>query len=182
MPGHKGIKLIVDEEISLCQFSVDDVDDIFALIDRNREHLSQNGDITARKYPDRESVLESIVNPVNPSRLRFGIWASGTYVCTINLTPDKGRDSAELGCYLGREFSGRGYMSRSMKRIVRYGFDELGLPEIYGKVHRNNQRSISLVTSLGFAADGSKSNDNEIYFSIKQDRLSLRIPLKPFYY
>ena len=161
-----GIELGVDEEISLRQFSIEDVDDIFDLIDRNREHLSQYEDDTAEKYSKRKDVLDSIVKPDDPSKLRFGIWANGIYVGTVNLTPDKGGDRAEIGYYLGKEFMGRRYMTRSVNRVVRYGLDDLEFSEIYGKVHRDNISSIAVLSRCGFSVDEDRSNDRDFCFSI----------------
>ncbi|MFC1608946.1 hypothetical protein ACFL2R_01660 [Patescibacteria group bacterium] len=66
--------LSTDSGIILRQFCVEDVDAIFQLIDSNREHLSQFGEDTAKKYPDRDSVYRSVVYPKNSRRIRLGIW------------------------------------------------------------------------------------------------------------
>jgi RimJ/RimL family protein N-acetyltransferase len=146
----KPLVLIVDEEITLKQFSVEDVDEIFYLIDRNRAHLSQYDDITAEKYPTKNSVLESIINPANSLRLRFGILANSVYVGSINLTLGKEKE-AEVGYYLGKEFEGKGFISRSLKRIIKYGFEELLCNTIWAGTHLDNKKSQKVLESCGFA-------------------------------
>lgn len=62
----------------------------FSLINQNREHLSQHGDITAAKYPTEDQILHSIIGPSNSDKLRYGIWTKDNeYVGTTNFTPDK---------------------------------------------------------------------------------------------
>ncbi len=139
------------EGLVLKQFTPEDAQVIFDLIDRNREHLSQNGDQTSEKYPTLESVLESITHPSNPNRLRFGIWENGTYVGTINLTIQETQEGkeAEIGYYLGKEFEGRGYMTKAAKRIVQYSLDELQLNEVHAWLNRNNSRSAETIKRAG---------------------------------
>ena len=60
-------------EISLRQYTPRDAGEIFALIDRNREHLSKYGEDTSLRYPTLESVRESIRYPDDAAKLRFGI-------------------------------------------------------------------------------------------------------------
>ena len=48
------------EDIQISILSEDDAEELFLLIYRNREHLSQFGEGTAKKYPDVESVKQSI--------------------------------------------------------------------------------------------------------------------------
>lgn len=69
----KPIEILVRSTgIRLKQFIQTDSKAIFDLINKNREHLSQFGDTTAEKYQNVESVEDSILNPKNPNRLRFG--------------------------------------------------------------------------------------------------------------
>ncbi|RJQ15485.1 N-acetyltransferase [Candidatus Woesearchaeota archaeon] len=143
------LELVVDEELQLKEFRPEDAAAIFNLIDRNRAHLSQHGDDTAQKYPTETVVYESIVHPKNPQRKRFGMWSEDTLVGSINLTLEG--HSAEIGYYLGSEFQGKKYMTRSVRRIVSYGFDELGLKRIYAKVHVQNMASRAVLMAAGFS-------------------------------
>ena len=94
------------------------------MINRNRGHFSQFGDETADKYKTLRDVEESILNPKNPNRLRFGVWSSGgEFVGSINLTPDKDNGQrCEIGYYLGPEYIGKGYMLNSVLTLSTYGF------------------------------------------------------------
>ena len=162
------LELVVDHEITLRQFAPCDAPTIFSVIDRNRDWLSQHGDITASKYPTEESVYESIINPPNPLRLRFGIITAGALVGTVNLTLDSDQSllykRAEIGAWVGKEYSRKGYCRRSINGLVKYGFETLGLDEIWALVNKENQESISMITQAGFSVQEERSTPEEWYF------------------
>lgn len=97
IPTKKPLEIVSkDGQVTLRQLTLEDVEELFALIDRNRDHLSQFGDDTATKYPTVESVRESIEKPKNPKRMRFAIRnIQGQIVGSINLTSDD--DNPERG-------------------------------------------------------------------------------------
>lgn len=154
-----------DLEICLTELDLEDSMKVFKLIDRNREHLSQHGDNTAAKYPDMASVIDSIIHPHNTRRVRFGIRnPKGIYVGTINITLDEENSlRAEVGYYLGAEFVGNGYMAKALQALEEYAFNQMGIEELYGEVHENNQASSKVLIKAGFSEGGRK--DNHVIFS-----------------
>jgi len=159
------IELTVDSEIVLRQFRAEDAKVIFELIGRNRKHLSQHNDNTSLKYPTEASVLESIEHPKNPSRLRFGIWVKETYVGTINITPQDDKSSAEIGDYIGKEFTNKGYSTKSLNRIVLYAFENLRLSEVFGLVHKDNTPSIKVLCKAGFTEASEKRKGDILFYN-----------------
>jgi len=153
--------------VNLKTFVVDDAPEIFSLINRNREHLSQFGDETSHKYPNLESVVSNITNPKKPTRRRFAIRNQNKeLVGSINITPDVGDPtSAEIGYYLGSEYTGKGYMSESVKTLTDYAFNNLGCKRIYGKVVIGNTASSNVFKKCGFIE--TDRNEKEIIFSKK---------------
>ena len=138
--------------ITLREFGQESIGEIFSLIDRNRDHLSQFGDDTARKYKTPKSVERSITHQKNPARLRFGIWnRENELVGSINLTPDKDNPKrGEIGYYLGGEFVGKGYMRKSLLTLCDYALNKLGYEELYGEVSKDNLRSANVLVKAGF--------------------------------
>ena len=144
------VELIVDDEIVLRLYTLEDVDVIFDLIDRNRDHLNQFAEGTSDKYPIRESVVESLECSPNPDKLRYGIWVGDTYVGTVNLVPYAIRQ-AEVGYYLGEEFQGHGYMTRSVNCLVDSAINEMGFEfGVVAEVHIDNTASRSVLERCGF--------------------------------
>lgn len=77
-----------DKRVFLRLYIPEDAPAAFALIDRNRAHLSRHNEPTALNYPTYERFERSITHSSNEKRLRFGIWNSdGDIVGSINLTP-----------------------------------------------------------------------------------------------
>lgn len=148
--------------IQLRQFTQEDAREIFELIDRNRDHLSQFGDDTAQKYPTYESVLESIVNPKKPKRLRFAIRTRGTgeFLGSINLTPDEDNpERGEVGYYMGSQHQGKGFATEAVNMLCGFAFEEKGYRELYAKVHSDNKASQKVLIKTGFIQTGTKDGD-----------------------
>ncbi|MFC1653886.1 GNAT family N-acetyltransferase [Patescibacteria group bacterium] len=148
---------LVGEEITLTEFTLNDAEEVFNLIDRNRGHLSQHDDTTAKKYKRKEDVARSIAHPENPNRLRFAVRnRDGALVGSINLTPDEDIEGgAEIGYYLGSEFTGHGYMTKAVKLLAEYALRTARHQFVYGNVQVDNQASASVLTRNGFEPSGN---------------------------
>jgi len=119
----------------------------FNAVESNRDHLSQFGDETAIKYPDIDSVREARINPSAPDKLRLGIWNEGTFIGSINLTPDK-HGAAEIGYWLDDRYSGQGYATIATKALARYSSKKYTV--VYAKVSDENSASRAVLERAGF--------------------------------
>lgn len=151
-----------DGEITLRQYTIDDAAEVFAIINRNREHLSQNHEDTADKYPTLQVMEESILHPKNPERRRFAIRnRQDVIVGGINLTTDDEKpEEAEIGYWQGKEFTGKGYTGRAVETLTAFGFENLGYKTIYGKVFETNEPSVKVLQRAGYIQTGK--NDGYI--------------------
>ncbi len=69
-------------------------------------------------------------------------------------------DRAEIGYAMIRESAKRkGYMSETVPRIIRYGFETMNLHRIEAFVHPSNVPSIKLIERSGFSYEGHKRED-----------------------
>lgn len=152
--------------ITLKPFTANDAREIFELIDRNREHLSQHGDTTAEKYQTEQDVLDSIVNPKNPERLRLAIRnQSNQIIGSINLTPDKAiKTRAEIGYYLGKEYTGHGRMTEAVVALVSYAYFNRGITYFFGDVHKDNIASARTLINVGFEVSRKGKGENDIRY------------------
>ncbi len=62
--------------------------------------------------------------------------------------------NAELVYWLGKEFWGRGYMPEAAARLVKFGFEELGLERIAVGCFARNKASARVIEKLGFTYEG----------------------------
>ncbi|MFE9277818.1 GNAT family N-acetyltransferase [Paenibacillus glucanolyticus] len=89
--------------------------------------------------------------------LRWGIELQGTsgLIGTIGFNLWSPRHKrAEIGYELHPEFWGQGYASEAASAIIAYGFHTLDLSRIGAVVLIQNQASRTLLTKLGFEAEG----------------------------
>ncbi len=135
--------------IRLKQLQLQDAPTYFDLVDFDRKHLSQFDDDTARKYPDIRSVVESILHPQDPEKLRFGIWNGSTMVGSINLIPQE-NDEAEIGYWVGKEHTGHGYATKSVKALSKYAFEVLGKSRLTANVFWGNDASRRTLEKAGY--------------------------------
>ena len=91
--------------LTLKQLTEEDVEAYHQLIDFDRDHLRQFGDNTGDKYPDAESIKESIVNPKRAGRIRYGVWIGGNMVARVSIESISG-NTAEVGYLVGKKYIG----------------------------------------------------------------------------
>lgn len=86
----------------------------------------------------------------NPNDYRCAILADDIYVGNIYLT-DICSNCAEYHIFIGnREYWGKGVAKAASSLIIEYGFNSLGLREIYLSVRKQNTSALMLYKSLGF--------------------------------
>lgn len=177
-------RIDVGADVALKRLTLDDAEELFALIDRNRAHLSQFGERTSAKYPTISSLVESIRHPPDPVKLRMCIQASGEIVGSINLMPYHSAMTpycrahippfdadppfiAEIGYYLGAEHGGRGYMSQAVGVLTSYAF-QYGFDELFATIHPENIPSIRVVERNGYRETLALS-DKKTFLKLKEE-------------
>jgi len=158
LPTSERIVLQGNDTVRLMQLVVDDAQPYFDLIAFDPEHLRQNDDDTADKYPDVASVQQSIENPAKPNKYRFGIWDGDAMVGSDNLTLE-GKGKAELGSWVGKQYVGRGYAGRGRSLLVDFAFHTLGLDEVHCDIVVGNEASRRSVEKSGFEFAGEFVDD-----------------------
>ncbi|WP_099352491.1 GNAT family N-acetyltransferase [Fredinandcohnia onubensis] len=66
---------------------------------------------------------------------------------------------AEIGYELQPQYWRKGYATEAVKRVITYGFDNLGLTRIGAVVFLENAASNELLTKLGFEKEGILRNN-----------------------
>ncbi len=138
------------DSISLKELIPDDASLYFGLVEQDRDHLSQHGDVTAQKYQTEAAVRRSIKNSGKPQKYRFGIWDNDVMVGSNNLTPKDG-NRAELGSWIGKVHTGSNYAARARTLLVDFAFNQLQLDEVFCEIVIGNVASQKSVEKSGFA-------------------------------
>lgn len=139
------------EAVRLKQLTIEHAPVYFEAVDANRENLSQFEDPTSEKYPTLASVEQSIANPDNPDKLRFGIWDGDTFVGSANLTPQED-GSAEIGYWTDGRVLRRGYATLAAKAISAFAASNYS--KVFAEVMEGNDASASVLKKSGFRQVG----------------------------
>ncbi|QTD56016.1 GNAT family N-acetyltransferase [Parasphingorhabdus cellanae] len=73
----------------------------------------------------------------------------------------------EIGYILNRSAWGAGIAREAVSRVIRYGFEELGLRRIYADVDPENMSSIKLLKVLGFQQEAHLRQESKTHIGIR---------------
>ena len=71
--------------------------------------------------------------------------------------------SCSLGYWIGRPHARRGHTSAAVRRLARFAFDDLGLHRVEAACQPDNEPSRTLLTKVGFTAEGLARSYLKIY-------------------
>lgn len=149
------------ERLFLVPRVLDDLEDYVAMdSDRDVRALITpqfRDDFTPELY--RANLPARIATDFGPG---FGFWTlrlrvSREFVGMVLLMPVEGKGpEIEMGWRMPKAEWGRGYASEAARRVLAYGRDTLGLPQIVALINPQNVRSIAVATKLGMVRAGER--------------------------
>lgn len=150
--------LRIDDDVSLRLLEERHAEDLFAVIDANRDHLSRWFD-----WIDRTTAVEHTRDFLRRSLAKFaegngfeaGIFFREEHVGMLGLHYIR-RDvgATELGYWLAERAQGMGVMTRAVKGLSDILFDDYGLKRVEIRCHPDNARSRAVPERLGFVQEG----------------------------
>jgi len=176
-------KLVVNDEIILKILDLSDSQTIFNAIDQNRFFLRKWLPFidTTRTEKDTLSFVKSIVDDVERRQEIFTIWYKNEFSGLIGLKDiDYLNRRIEIGYWLIEKMTGKGIVSLSVNKIIRFIFEELEMNRIQIKCGVENNKSSAIPKKFGFTLEGverqgEKHNFNyidlEVYSLIKKEWL-----------
>jgi RimJ/RimL family protein N-acetyltransferase len=79
----------------------------------------------------------------------------GRWIGVIGLHEARAYRRAELGYWLGKPYWNHGYASEAARRLVRYGFEELGLNRVHAACYASNRGSARVMEKAGMTFEGT---------------------------
>ncbi|MFZ4826732.1 MAG: GNAT family N-acetyltransferase [Phototrophicaceae bacterium] len=167
---------------SLRPFEEKHVTEVFALIEDNREFLSQWLD-----WVDEHTSLEDTLKMMQEAVRQFasknglmaGIWYEDRLVgCVGHRHIDWQNHTAKLTFWIAEPYQGAGLVSRSVKSVIQHSFYQLELGRLEIECGIDNERAIQLAERLGFMREGILRNalwlqnrplDKVIYGLLRED-------------
>ncbi|MEX2203640.1 MAG: GNAT family protein [Actinomycetota bacterium] len=131
-----------------------DADDVFAVIDSNRDRLrpwmpwvdGTVGPADTRAFIERDRASNGMD--------ALGIYVDGGYIGGIGIRPDTAHGDAEIGYWIGSAHEGRGLVTRACRALIDLAFGELGLHRVTIRAAPDNARSRAIPERLGFREEG----------------------------
>lgn len=94
----------------------------------------------------------------------LGIFTGGEFAGMVGFHAfDMANRISSLGYWLAQRFEGRGLMTRSVERILQYGFETRDLNRIYVRCATGNRRSRAIPERLGFVHEGQQREAEWLY-------------------
>lgn len=157
----------VDEQIEIELLQQHHKEELYELIDVNRDHL-RKWMLWVDKRKSAEDFEEIIpiwiTNYANNNGFDAGIRYQGKLVGMIGLHYiDWKNKSTSIGYFLSEDAQGKGIITKSVQSLMDYIFEELDLHRIEIQCARNNVKSISIPKRLGFIQEGIKRDGQWLY-------------------
>ncbi|MEE3956089.1 GNAT family protein [Peribacillus frigoritolerans] len=157
----------VDNQIGIELLQQQHKEELFKLVDNNREHLRKwLLWVDKRKSAqDFEPIISIWINNyANNNGFDAGIRYNGKLVGMIGLHYIDWKNKAtSIGYFLSEEAQGNGIITKSVSSLVNYLFKELDLNRIEIQVAVNNLKSITIPRRLGFVQEGIKRDGQWLY-------------------
>lgn len=160
------MKIKVDNDITLHSIRIKSAREIYTCLDGSREFLREWLPFVDNtlSYKDTEEVIKSIKYARGAIKdivfeVRFREELAGILgLKGIDLVNNK----AEIGYWLGKEYTGKGIMTRSCIAAIDYAFEELQLNKLQIKCAVENIRSCNIPKQLGFLFEGIERQGERI--------------------
>ena len=152
------MELIVDNQNTLRQLTREDASDIFNTIDSQREYLGKWLPFVEHtiSVADPLAFIDSVVEaPEDKFNYTFTIQIDGRFGGIIGFKDtDRANRRTEIGYWLSEEYQGLGVMTKSVRRLCEFAFNELNMNKIQIKCAVGNSASIAIPVRLGFKLEG----------------------------
>jgi ribosomal-protein-serine acetyltransferase len=173
----------VDEHISLYPLKMADAKEIFTLISQNRAYLGKWLPFIAltREQKDTTCFIEAMIHARNEEmEFVFTMLYKGGIVGLIGLRiVDKINRKSEIGYWIAESFQKKGIVSKSVRGILGFAFNERGMNRVQIKCAVQNEPSRRIPQRLGFLFEGieregelllnGEFTDLEVYSLLKKE-------------
>ncbi len=167
MGGAQLFSYQVDDEISIELLQQHHKNELFELIDTNREHLRKWLLWVDKRQSaeDFETIIPIWINNyADNNGFDAGIRYHGKLVGMIGLHfIDWKNSNTSIGYFLSEDAQGKGIITKSVASLLHYLFGSLNLNRVEIQCAKNNDKSIAIPERLGFVREGIKREGQWLY-------------------
>ena len=155
------------EGVALRHLSPADADAYYALVDRNRVHLTRHGDYSFAIDATPELIRNQLLQ-IPPETTAFGIWVDESLAGRVDLIRHT-LTRFGIGYWLGEAFIGRGVATAAVAAAIAHARDRYGATDIFAGVTHGNERSVALLTRLGFCDVAQFDNYTRFHVTLRYE-------------
>ena len=149
----------IDDEVELRLHEEHHAEELFALTDRNRNHLGRWLPWVehTREVGDTLQFIKGVRRAYADGKaIPTSVWYGGSIAGTLGLQGINWNiGSGEIGYWIGAEYEGKGIITRSCRALVSYAFETLDLNRIVIRCQPENRLSSAVAKRLGFTYEGT---------------------------
>lgn len=159
--------LKVDNDIELQLFQLHHSEELYQMVDRNRNHLRDwlpwvDSMISYEQY--HEIIPIWLKAFAENNGFNAGIRYKGQLAGSIGFHQIDWRNrQTSMGYYLAKDFEGRGIMTRAVQALVNYAFLDLNLNRLEIRCGVGNKKSRHIPERLGFVQEGIIRDGEYLY-------------------
>lgn len=177
--------ITVSEHIQLVPIQETDAEQIFELIDNQREYLGRwlpFVQYTQSVDDERDFIRSVLALPEDIREMIFCIYFDGEFVGLIGLKfneLDNVNRKTELGYWLSENYQGKGIVTSSCNALINLAFNQLNYNRVQIKCAVKNEKSKNIPKRLGFTFEGIERDgellageqftDLEVYSILKKE-------------
>lgn len=159
--------IAIDEELSFIFPIPEMAEEIFDVLNQNRQHLGEFLDFIPKikTIDDEKTYLKmKLQGMVNETDCLFVITKKETLIGMIDLHfIDKEIKKAEIGYWLTKDYTKQGIMKKAVRALCTYAFDTLELKKLSIRAVQENQASNQVARASGFTFVGTLRQDSLLY-------------------
>lgn len=154
----KYFRLKIDENSELELVNQGHADELFDLIECNREYLKE-----WLPWLDRNRYLQNTIDYIKISQiqfernesLQFALKHRGKVAGIVGFHRiDWINRLTSIGYWIGEEYQGKGLVTKSCVKVLDYSFERMGLNRIEIRCASDNRKSRAIPERLGFQEEG----------------------------
>ena len=148
-----------DNNIELIPVRLEDIDVLYSLTEKNREHLRiwLPWVESTKSAEDTKGFVEMAMRQhADKSGIHFGIWYENQLLGVVGYHYiNYANKKASIGYWLDKDFQGKGIMTTAANLVIKYGFEALDIHRVEIMCAVENEASNAVALRLGFEKEGT---------------------------
>ena len=167
--------ILIDNQMMLRRPSATDAEELYALLDSNRDRLEwwSSWSPRVRTRKDATELIRSLTHHDKDLGSPLFVYDSGALIGALNVEPSKSEDNsatADVRYWIGEEWEGRGLMIRACHAAVDAAIPHFELAGATIHAGAGNMRARALAERLGFQVlrvdRGASATEDVIVYSV----------------